>query len=146
MASRPNFRPALGYRSGLEAPIGERLKARGINFKYEPFRISFVPEVKHYTPDFVFFDNGIVVETKGYFVSADRKKHLLIKAQYPDLDLRFVFARSLNKLSKKSLTTYAKWAETKGFKWADKDIPEAWLKEPPNRKSLAVIKQLMEET
>ena len=33
---------------------------------------------------------------------ADRKKHLLIKEQHPELDIRFVFSRAGNKLSSKS--------------------------------------------
>ena len=38
-------------------------------------------------------DNGIIIETKGAFNSADRKKHKLIKEQHPELDIRFMFEK-----------------------------------------------------
>ncbi len=59
----------------------------------------------------------------------DRAKHLLVKAQHPNLDLRFVFSRSKAPLYKGSPTTYAMWCDKHGFKYADKDVPDAWLKE-----------------
>ena len=60
---------------------------------------------------------------------ADRKKHLLIKEQHPELDIRFVFSSSKAKLSKGSKTTYALWCTKNGFKFADRLIPRAWLKD-----------------
>jgi len=139
---RPRF--TAGFRSGLEEALAAELKAAGVPFDFEPFRIPYLPtKPKHYTPDFV-LTNGIVVETKGYFVSADRSKHLTIKQQHPDLDIRFVFARPSNRLGKKSQTTYAQWADSKGFKWAEKRIPHAWIKEPLNLKSHRAIQALLE--
>jgi hypothetical protein len=86
-----------------------------------------VPERKaKYTPDFV-LPNGIIVETKGRFVVADRQKHLFVKAQHPELDIRFVFSNSKAKISKTSKTTYADWCTQHGFKYADKEIPNEWL-------------------
>jgi len=79
-------------------------------------------------PDFK-LPNGIIVETKGRFVLADRKKHKLIKEQHPELDIRFVFSNSNTKISKKSKTTYGAWCEKLGILYADKTIPEEWLKE-----------------
>ena len=67
------------------------------------------------------------VETKGRFLTADRKKHLLIKAQYPELDIRFLFQNSNARISKSSKTTYADWCNKYGFKFADKTIPSDWL-------------------
>lgn len=72
--------------------------------------------------------SGLIVETKGRFTAADRKKHLLIKEQHPDLDIRFLFQRSASRLSKKSKTTYADWCRKHGFQFADKVVPEEWLK------------------
>lgn len=126
---------------------GENLTERGVRFEYEPFRIPFLQPVKprHYTPDYVLLANGIIVETKGRFVTQDRQKHLLVKQQYPDLDIRFVFSRSSTRISKQSQTTYAAWCQHKGFLFADKVIPQRWIDEPPNRKSLAAIKLLKEK-
>lgn len=136
---------ALGFRSGLEEVIASALKAAGVDPGYESLRIPYIPEkVKHYTADFV-LPNGVVIETKGWFVSEDRSKHLLVKKQHPDLDIRFVFARPTQRISKQSNTTYAQWANTKGFKWADKTIPQAWLDEPANMKSLIYIAVLKAE-
>lgn len=117
-----------GYRSGLEETVDESLKAKGINGQYEQHKISYIkPATSHkYTPDFK-LPNGIYVETKGRFTTADRKKHLLIKDQYPDLDIRFLFYNANNRLSKKSKTTYAEWCDKNGFKYAEKEIPDSWL-------------------
>lgn len=134
---------AAGYRSGLEETVQKELKRLGVDAEYECFRIPYtVPASPHYyTPDFL-LPNGIVIETKGRFTVEDRKKHLLIQAQYPDIDIRFVFSNSNNKLRKGSKTTYADWCEKNNFKYADKLIPKNWLYEKHNRKSLNVIKEL----
>lgn len=132
-----------GVRSGLERAIKGQLIAAGIEFQYEGLSIPFVQPEKQrrYTPDFILW-NGIVVETKGRFLTADRQKHLLIQRQYPDLDLRFVFSRATTRISKKSRTTYGLWCEAKGFLYADKTIPEAWLTEPRNVASLYALDQI----
>lgn len=119
-----------GYRSGLESKVSDQLKGLGIPFEYEELKIKYsVNEVRTYTPDFVILSNGIIVETKGRFVAADRKKHLLIQMQEPFLDIRFVFSNSKAKINKGSPTSYADWCDKHGFMWADKLIPEEWLHE-----------------
>tara|TARA_R110000868_G_scaffold354932_8_gene616201 strand:- start:929 stop:1327 length:399 start_codon:yes stop_codon:yes gene_type:complete len=117
-----------GYRSGLEEDIDNSLKAVGINGEYEQHKISFTkPATQHkYTPDFR-LPNGVFVETKGRFVTADRKKHLLIKEQHPDIDIRFLFQNANGRISKKSKTTYADWCIKYGFIFAEKEIPKEWL-------------------
>lgn len=111
--------------------MARQLTAANIPYEYESFKVPYItPATPHkYTPDFR-LPNGIIVETKGRFVTADRQKHLLIQAQHPELDIRFVFSRSATKISKASKTSYADWCEKHGFKYADKLIPLAWLKEP----------------
>jgi len=122
-----------GYRSGLEETIANQLQKKDIPFEYENKAniVKYViPASDHtYLPDFK-LPNGIIVETKGRFVLADRKKHKLIKEQYPDLDIRFVFSNSNTKISKGSKTTYASWCEKLGIPYADKTIPQSWLDEP----------------
>jgi hypothetical protein len=117
-----------GFRSGLEEKINKQLEAHGIFDVYEKVKIEYtVPSRKaKYTPDWV-LPSGIFVETKGRFVVADRQKHLLIKAQQPELDIRFVFSNSKAKISKGSKTTYADWCDKHGFIYADKEIPKEWL-------------------
>ena len=102
----------------------------GVPFNYESEVIEYARPAKKakYTPDFI-LPNGIIIETKGRFLTADRQKHLLIKQQRPELDIRFVFSDSRKKISKQSKTTYAIWCERNGFKYADGAIPQAWLEE-----------------
>ena len=118
-----------GYRSGLEMDINEALEQKGIDGDYEKHVIKYIiPESNHkYTPDFK-LPNGIFIESKGRFMLDDQKKHILIRAQHPDLDIRFVFQNSKAKIRKGSKTTYADWCAKHGFMFADKMIPDAWLK------------------
>lgn len=120
-----------GYRSGLEERNAKFLQAKGVKVSFETLKVKYkIPESNHtYTPDFL-LPNGIVVETKGKLEAKDRAKHIYVKQQRPDLDIRFVFHRANDPIYKGSPTTCAAWAEKNGFKWAAKLIPEAWLHEP----------------
>lgn len=120
-----------GFKSGLEENISQQIEGKGIVVQYESEKIPYiVPASQHtYNPDFR-LPNGIIVETKGRFVAADRKKHQLVKEQHPELDIRFIFSNSKNKISKNSKTTYGMWCEKNGYKYADKEIPEEWFLEP----------------
>ena len=119
-----------GYRSGLEESVDALLKQSGIDGQYEQHKVMYTVPISYheYTPDFR-LPNGIFVETKGRFVLEDRKKHILIKQQHPELDIRFVFQNSKNKIRKGSPTTYADWCKKHGFLYADKTIPQEWLNE-----------------
>ncbi len=118
-----------GFRSGLEKRTAAALKAQGIPFKYEEDKIKYTkPErVSTYTPDFRI--GNIFIETKGRFLTADRQKHILIKEQHPELDIRFVFSNPNQKISKASKTTYAMWCAKHGFTYSREVIPTEWLKE-----------------
>lgn len=118
------------FRSGLEVTIARQLSDAGINYRYEEDTISYViPASNHtYNPDFI-LPNGIIIEGKGLFEIDDRKKHLFLKAQYPHLDIRFVFSNPNQKLYKGSKTTYAMWCDKNGYLYAKKLIPVGWLKE-----------------
>jgi hypothetical protein len=119
-----------GFKSGLENTINEQLLELGIDSEYEQSEIEYtVPATNHkYTPDFK-LPNGIYIESKGRFLLEDRKKHLYIKEQNPELDIRFVFQNPKTKLYKGSKTTYAQWCDKHGFKWAAKTIPLDWIEE-----------------
>ena len=119
-----------GFASGFESRFADDLKEKGVAYEYETDKIKYTKEHR-YTPDFkIVSDKGNVfyVETKGYFEGKDRTKHLAIQKQRPDLDIRFVFLNAFNKLSKKSQTTYAQWCDKHDFKWAEKTIPDEWIK------------------
>lgn len=119
-----------GFRSGLEERIADDLTSKGVSFTFEQLVIPYVKPEKaaKYTPDFE-LPNGIIIESKGRFLTEDRQKHLLVQKQHPEYDIRFVFSNSKTKISKRSATTYANWCEKHGFTYADKEIPDAWLKE-----------------
>lgn len=130
------------YRSGLEVEIARQLRLREVPFSYEEKKIPYtVPATKkNYTPDFVIKSKSgkeIIIEGKGLWVVEDRYKHLLIRQQKPELDIRFVFSNSKKKIRKGSKTTYADICEGKGrrgfkgmkWKYADKKIPKEWLEE-----------------
>ena len=118
------------FRSGLEERLAKQLESLGVSFGYETFTINYLRPAKNsrYTPDFT-LPNGIIIEAKGRFLTKDRQKHLQVKEQYPDIDIRFVFSNPNQRISKISKTTYAKWCETNGFKYAKERIPKEWIAE-----------------
>lgn len=132
------------YRSGLESKIAKELNELKVVYTYEPKdgKIPYtIPESYHkYTPDFIILTKSgkqIIVETKGLWDHADRYKHLLIRQQQPDLDIRFIFTRSKQKIRKGSKTTYADICEGRGrrpyrgvtWPYAEQTIPKDWLEE-----------------
>jgi len=110
-----------GFRSGLEEEIAAELSEMGVPFRFEAkedvIAYDKPARVSKYTPDFV-LQNGVIIETKGRFVTADRQKHLLIKSQHPTKDIRFLFNNPNSRISKQSPTTYAMWCEKHGFIYA----------------------------
>lgn len=125
------IRKVGAYRSGLEDKLAKQLESKGVKVMYEEWSIPYVvPASNHrYTPDLI-LPNGIIIEAKGLWESDDRKKHLLIREQMPELDIRFIFSSSRTKLYKGSPTSYGEFCEKHGIKFADKLIPLEWLKEP----------------
>lgn len=127
---------ANGYRSGLEEKTAKQIKESGLEVLFETERVAYQwpPRASTYTPDFKLPCKGgfFYLESKGRFTVQDRSKHLLIKEQCPDIEIRFVFSNANAKLYKGSKTTYAMWCDKHGFIWANKVIPEEWLEESCN--------------
>lgn len=118
-----------GFRSGLEHSLSQYLTELEVPYLYEAIKIEWEDlAYRTYTPDFI-LQNGILVETKGLFTTADRRKHLFIKNQHPAIDLRFVFENSRRKIRKGAKSTYGDWCHKHGFKYADKVVPDEWLNE-----------------
>lgn len=119
-----------GFRSGLEDQFADLLRESEVAFKYEETKLEYVvPEKKHkYTPDFE-LEDGSFVETKGRFTAEDRRKHLLLKEQRPDVKIRFVFSNPQAKTDKRSQTSYADWCDKHGFEYLGwKDVCRgAWF-------------------
>lgn len=114
-----------GMRSGFERTLAAQLKKAGMSFEYETLKVPYILEGT-YNPDFI-LANGIIIEAKGVLDQACRRKMIAVKKQNPDLDVRFVFMRASNLVTKNSKTTYGMWAEKHGFPWADGLIPQEWF-------------------
>lgn len=124
---------AAGFRSGLEQKTADDLRARGVPFGFEEDVVRYtIPQSDHkYHPDFVNRRNGQVYETKGIFDSTDRKKHLFIKAQWPDLDIR-ILAKDIDKPTNPGVKqTIRQWCAKHGIPCANLPVPQEWLDEPP---------------
>jgi predicted nuclease of restriction endonuclease-like RecB superfamily len=126
--SSERIKRRIRFRSKFEVSVAKSLADRGIKFEYESEKIVFVPKPRTYTPDFYLPHNDIYIEAKGHLDKGDRVKMVLVKEQNPHLDIRFVFLNARNKIYKGSKTTYGDWATRHGFEWAEKSIPEEWLK------------------
>jgi len=108
-----------GFKSNLERYIDAILKRNKFGYIYEPGNITYIqPEVKRrYLPDWT--KDDVILEAKGRFTTADRKKMLLLKEQYPEKQIVMLFGKADNKLSKKSKTSYADWCNNNNIAWLD---------------------------
>lgn len=112
--------------------MSRQIEDAGLSVEYETDQITYTwPERQAtYTPDFKLPKQGgfFYVETKGVWDVNDRQKHLLLKDQHPDLDIRLCFLKD-GRLYKGSPTRYSAYCEKHGLRYALKHIPEDWLKE-----------------
>ena len=149
MARRPRQRKYNGtsYRSGLEVNICKQLEAAKIPFEFEQTTLQYFLKIRKgscedckstnvyqehwYTPDFILLNSGIIVETKGQFISKDRTKMLAVREQHPDLDIRMLFYAD-SKLTKGRAEKCSDWCKKHNFKYAIKTIPQEWLDERKN--------------
>ena len=74
----------MAFRSKLEEKVADLLVDLGVKYEYETTRVRYI--IQHvYTPDFV-LPNGGVLECKGYWEPADRRKIRAVKELNPSLD------------------------------------------------------------
>jgi hypothetical protein len=116
-----------GYRSGFERTVAMNMESRGIKFEYESVKLPYTLE-GIYNPDIRLVDSGIIIEIKGVLSVEDRRKMRAVKAQHPDLDIRFCFMNAKTKIQHGKQSN-ADWAEKNGFLWCEGKIPEEWLTE-----------------
>lgn len=115
------------YRSGLEKQTALVLSECQKKVRYELLKIEWEDlRYRTYTPDFQ-LDNGIFIETKGIFDSEDRRKHVEVRRQHPELDIRFVFSNARAKLYKGAKSRYCDWCEKNDFLYSHRLIPQEWL-------------------
>ena len=134
---------AKGHRSKFEDGIAKQLDERGIKYEYEAYSYLYEEPLRKnlakcstcgskdlvregwYTPDW-FLENGIIIETKGRFTAADRRKMVGVKAMHPDLDIKMLFMRD-NKIDKRSATKYSDWCKANGYDYSIGVLKEEWL-------------------
>ena len=124
--TRPKTKKTSRYRSQLEERVADLLIELGVTYDYETTKIPYtIPH--NYYPDFI-LPNHVVLECKGYWDPADRRKIKTIVKDNPDIDLRMVFQSPFNTISRKSKTTYAQWCDNLGIPWTSfHNIPLDWL-------------------
>lgn len=116
------------FKSKLEEKVWAVLKKAYPAVKYEPTKYKYVqPEQERtYTPDFKTGRRNLYIEAKGKLDLETRKKMVWFKQCNPNITIIFLFQNPDNKLTKRSKTTYAMWAEAQGFLWLD--FRKDWLR------------------
>lgn len=112
------------FRSKFEQSVAEQLDKMKVTYEYEAHRLPYIVE-RNYLPDFR-LASGVFVEAKGYFKSADQRKHRLLKEQRPDIEVRFVFQNASGRVQGSKLSC-AQWCEKHGFLYAEGFVPKEWL-------------------
>ena len=148
-STSPNSsRVELMYRSKYEKRVGQYLTDHEVTYGYEEMSYEYDEPLRKnrsrctecgstnlvrtgwYTPDF-FIHTGnrtIIIETKGRFTAADRRKMVAIRKEHPDLDIRMLFMRD-NRLTRRSATHYSDWCHKNDYTCAVGMPPDAWIKE-----------------
>ena len=131
-------------RSKFEKRIAKELKDAGVKYEYEAIQLEYEEPLRRnnatcgecgskdlrrtgwYTPDFL-LATGIILETKGRFTAADRRKMLAVTTQHPDERIVMLFMRD-NKIHKSSSTHYSDWCMENNIEYAIGHPLEEWLK------------------
>lgn len=115
------------FKSKLEEKVWAVLKKNFPSVKYEPQKYKFIqPEIERtYIPDFKTGRSNIYIEAKGKLDLDTRKKMLWFRDSNPNVRIIFLFQNPDNKITKRSKTTYAMWANDNGFEWLD--FRKDWL-------------------
>jgi hypothetical protein len=111
--------------------VAVALAQQGHPLFYEEDSFEYVVR-KSYTPDFKIPTTAggfFYLETKGRFTSADRKKTLEFKRSHVDVPLLIAFQNPYQRLTKKSVTTYADWCNKYGIPWCPIPIPQDFLQQ-----------------
>jgi len=132
-----------GKRSGLEDRVAKELDDADIEYEYESIQLEYDECLRKnlarcgdcgsknllrtgwYTPDFV-LANGLVIESKGYFDAADRRKMLAVIEHHPDLTIVMLFERD-NKIRKNSKNRYSDWCLKNGIDYSIGQLKPEWL-------------------
>ena len=120
------------FKAKDEKLFAAHLIDEGVRWEYEPDTFWYTPPKAAYTPDWkIYNDDGsyFYIETKGFFRPEHRKIIRAVMSEHSDLDLRLVFFKPNNKLTRgKNSLRYWQWAERYGFLWANNELPKEWIK------------------
>lgn len=108
------------FKSKLEIKAWSLLKKHFPSVKYEPTKIKYIQPEKErtYIPDFKMY-RDIYIEAKGKLDLATRQKMIWFRDSNPHVTIIFLFMNPDNKITKRSKTTYAQWADKNEFHWLD---------------------------
>lgn len=115
----------MAFKSGFERTVDANLRSRKVKYTYETLKLPYTLNGV-YHPDFI-LDGGVIVECKGVLDRDSKRKMVAVSKQHPNCDIRFLFMDA-NKKVPGTKQTHAQWADRNGFPWAEKVIPEDWLK------------------
>lgn len=108
------------FKSKFEGTVWKELRKHYKSCKYEPDKHEYVQPSKYrkYIPDFKMAKN-VYIEAKGKLDLATRQKMVWFRDCNPHIIIIFLFMNASNKITKRSKTTYAQWAEKNNFLWLD---------------------------
>jgi len=133
-----------GMRSKFEVQIAKELDDAGIKYEYEAIQLEYQEPLRKnlaqcgecgstdlvrtgwYTPDFL-LSSGIIIETKGRFTAADRRKMLAVIEAHPKERIVMLFMRD-NKIHKNSNTYYSDWCMKHDIEYAIGHPTKEWYK------------------
>jgi hypothetical protein len=109
------------FKSKLEEQVWKILKSNFPSVKYEPDKFKYIQPEKErtYIPDFKTGKKNIYLEAKGKLDLDTRQKMVWFRDTNPHITIIFLFMNPDNKITKRSKTTYSKWAEDNNFLWLD---------------------------
>jgi len=141
---KASTKPAkANMRSKFERRVAKELDDAGCDYTYETYSYEYDEPLRKnqarcldcgssslvrtgwYTPDF-FLSNGTIIEAKGRFTAADRRKMLAIQEEH-GLDIKLLFMRD-NRIHKNSKTFYSDWCMQNGYDFAIGSPKQEWLK------------------
>ena len=132
-----------GMRSKFEKRVAKELDDAGVDYGYEEYSYEYEEPLRKnrakcgecgsttlvrtgwYTPDF-FLANGTIIECKGRWTAADRRKMLAIEEAH-GLGIKMLFMRD-NRIHKNSSTFYSDWCMENNMDFAIGSPDEEWLK------------------
>jgi len=132
-----------GMRSGFEERVAKELDDAKVDYEYESREFVYSEPLRKnlaacgdcgsrnlvrsgkYTPDFV-LKSGLIIEAKGRFTAADRRKMKAMKAQHPDVNIVMLFMRD-NALSRKSRTFYSDWCMENDYDFSIGTLKKEWI-------------------